>query len=294
MPTPETILQLLMVICCGFAVGGLAGMLGVGGSFLLVPMLHVLLRVPIDIAVGSTACQMLGPATTSLLARRIALEQFRLPLILTGGIFVGVMLGTGLLESAGELGHVRVGGRDVSAAELLVMIVYLILLTGIGVFSLFEVHRQKQGRMLPRGFLARVPFPPVDEFPELGVGQFSIPVLSLFGLVMGLTAGLLGISGAILLLPGMIYLLGIRSRNAILASLVVVWITSLHATVFHAWHDNVDLNLAVALMFGGTIGARLGSDLSTRLQGQSIRSSLGWLSLLAASLIVFRLVDLLG
>lgn len=294
MLTPETVFNLLLVVGCGFFVGGLAGMLGVGGSFLLVPMLHVLLGVPIEIAVGSTACQMLGPATTSLLARRISVEQFRLPLILTGGIFVGVMLGTTYLEAAGEFGAVHIGSRQVPAVDLLVMTVYLVLLTGIGTFSLFEVHRQKQGRMLPRGILGRVSLPPIDTFPELGVGRFSIPVLSLFGLMMGLTAGLLGISGAIVLLPGMIYLLGIRSKNAILACLVVVWITSLHATIFHAWHDNVDLKLAVALMFGGTIGARLGSDFSNRLQGQSIRTSLGWLSLLAASLVVFRLWRLLS
>jgi uncharacterized membrane protein YfcA len=292
--TLESAFNLLLVVCCGFVVGGLAGMLGVGGSFLLVPMLHVLLGVPIETAVGSTACQLLGPATTSLLARRISLEQFRLPLILAGGIFVGVMIGTMFLEAAGAFGQLQVGGRSVPAVDLLVMSVYLFLLTGIGSFSLFEVHRQKQGRMLPRGFLARVSLPPVDVFPELGVGQFSIPVLSLFGLMMGLTAGLLGISGAILLLPGMIYLLGIRSKNAILASLVVVWITSLQATLFHAWHENVDLYLAVALMFGGTIGARLGSELSNRLQGQSIRTSLGWLALLAAALVVFRLWRLLA
>lgn len=294
MLTPETVFNLLLVVGCGFFVGGLAGMLGVGGSFLLVPILHVVLDIPIEIAVGSTACQLLGPATTSLLARRIAVEQFRLPLILTGGIFVGVMIGTHFLESAGAFGEVTVGTKQVPAADLLIMAAYLFLLTGIGSFSLFEVHRQKQGRMLPRGFLARVPLPPFDVFPELGVGKFSIPVLSLFGLMMGLTAGLLGISGAILLLPGMIYLLGIRSKNAILASLVVVWITSLHATIFHAWHDNVDLKLAVALMFGGTIGARLGSEFSSRLQGQSIRTSLGWLALLAAALVVFRLWRLLG
>ncbi len=294
MLTPETVFNLLLVVGCGFFVGGLAGMLGVGGSFLLVPILHVVLDIPIEIAVGSTACQLLGPATTSLLARRIAVEQFRLPLILTGGIFVGVMIGTHFLESAGELSEVSVGTRLVPAADLLIMAAYFFLLTCIGTFSLFEVHRQKQGRMLPRGILARVPLPPFDVFPELGVGKFSIPVLSLFGLMMGLTAGLLGISGAILLLPGMIYLLGIRAKNAILAALVVVWFTSLQATIVHAWHDNVDLNLAVALMFGGTIGARIGSDFSNRLEGQSIRTSLGWLALLAAALVTFRLWRLLG
>ena len=76
--------ELLLVVLCGFGVGWLAGLLGVGGSFLLVPILHVVLGIPIDKAVGSTACQLLGPATAAVLARKLRREQLRLPLILGG------------------------------------------------------------------------------------------------------------------------------------------------------------------------------------------------------------------
>lgn len=285
--------ELLLVVLCGFGVGWLAGLLGVGGSFLLVPILHVLLDVPIEKAVGSTACQLLGPATAAVLARSLKREQLRLPLILAGGIVMGVLVGTSLLSQAGDLGTVVFNGRSVPADELLVLGVYLVLLVGIGSFALFEVWQLKRGRKIPRGTLARVRIAPIDSFPELETGELSIPVLSMFGFVTGLMAGLLGISGGLILIPGLIYLLGVNSRQAILASLVVVWMTSLHGTIFHALHGNVDLGLVCCLMFGGTIGARMSSEFGKQLKGHSIRTSIGWLSLLAAAIVLFQLVALL-
>jgi len=293
-PVLDSPLTLLLVTGCGFLVGGMAGMLGVGGSFLLVPLLHVLLDVPVKTAVGSTACQMLGPATAAILARKISRDQLRLPLILTGGLITGVLLGTMLLQASSDLGTVTVGGRTVPASELLVMTLYLLLLGGLGLFALYEVRQQKRGRTIPRGLLNRLRIPPLDTFDEREGAQLSIPVLSLFGLVTGIIGGLLGISGAMIMIPGLVYLLGIRSRKAILVSLVVVWITSFYATLLHAWHGNVHLPLAVALMFGGTVGARLGSDLSLKLQGPSLRRSIGWLALAAAALVAFRLVQMLS
>jgi uncharacterized membrane protein YfcA len=285
--------ELLLVVGCGFVVGGLSGIFGVGGSFLLVPILHVVLGIPIEIAVGSTACQVLGPSTAALLARSVTRVQLRLPLIITGGIIMGVLLGTLILNAAGQLGKIQINDRAVAASELLVLGTYLVMLLGIGSFSLYEVRRQLAGRPVARGALAKIAIPPVDTFSELGVGTLSIPVLALFGFVTGVTAGMLGISGALLLIPGLVYLLGIRSRKAILASLIVVWITSFLATIFHAWQGNVDLALTISLMFGGTIGARLGSDLSNRLQTRSLRSGIGWLSLFAAGLVLFQLYQLL-
>jgi uncharacterized protein len=284
---------LLLVVLCGFGVGCLAGLLGVGGSFLLVPILHVVLGVPIETAVGSTACQLLGPSTAAVLARKLTLKQLRLPLILAGGILVGVILGTSMLQEAGQFDDILINGRLVPANELLVLSVYLLLLTTIGVFALFEVWQHNRGRTIPRGSLARLKIGPIDSFSELENGTVSIAVLSMFGLVTGLTAGLLGISGGLILIPGLIYLLGMKSRQAILVSLIVVWITSLQGAIFHALHENVNLKLVCALMFGGTIGARLSSEFGAKLKGPSIRQSIGWLSLVAAGLVLFQLVRLL-
>ena len=206
---------------------------------------------------------------------------------------MGILVGTGLLESASQIGKIEWRGRTIEAVDLLVMSTYLVMLTGIGSFALYEVHREQHGRKIRRGTLARLRIPPIDTVEELSTGSLSIPVLSMFGLVSGLTAGLMGISGALILIPGMVYLLGIRSKQAILASLVVVWITSFLATIVHAWRGNVDLALALALMSGGTIGARLGSELGQRLKGPSLRRCIGWLALGAAVLVLCRLIRLI-
>lgn len=288
------VLDLLLVLCCGFVVGGLAGLVGIGGSFLLVPILTIVLRHPVDKAVGSTLCQLLGPATAALLTRKLTREQLRLPLILTGGVITGILLGIWMKQEAGDISTVTVNNREVPAEDLLVHSAYFCLLTVIGLFGLYEVHRDKIGRRIPRGALARVRIPPLDTFPELDAGELSIPVLSLFGLVSGLASGLLGISGALILVPGFVYLLGIRAKQAILASLVVVWITAFFGTIGYAWVGSVDLNLAFALMLGGTIGARLGSELNCKLKGQALRACIGWSALCAAVLVSVRLFELLG
>jgi uncharacterized membrane protein YfcA len=287
-------LELSLATGCGFIVGAIAGMLGIGGSFLLVPILHVLLGVPIKIAVGSTSCQLLGPSTTSILARKLKREQLRFPLILTGGLVVGALVGTWLLEEAEALGDTVINGQSVSIVRLAVLSVYLVMLVSMGSFAVFEAWRQKQGRPIRRGWLTGVRIKPIDSFDEMEVGEMSIPMLSMFGLVTGLTAGLLGISGGLFLIPGLVYLMGIQAKHAIKASLVVIWIVSVVATSFHAWHGNVNLPLALALMFGGTIGAQIGSEWSNRLKGPALRSSLGWLTLFAAVLVMYDLLRLTG
>lgn len=283
-----------MAMGCGFIVGWIAGLLGIGGSFLLVPILHVVLGVPIKIAVGSTSCQLLGPSTTSILARKLKRTQLRFPLILTGGLIVGVCVGTSILEHAEQLGETVFNGQSISVVRLTVLGVYFLMLVSMGTFAVYEANRQRQGKPIRRGWLTGLRVPPIDKFEEMGAGELSIPVLSLFGLAMGFAAGLLGISGGLFLIPGLVYFMGIRSKHAINASLMVIWIVSLAATSFHGWHGNVNLPLAISLMFGGTIGAQFGTQWSYRLKGQALRSSLGWLTLFAATLVLYDLLKMTG
>ena len=86
----SSVSMLVPVTLAGAAVGVVAGLFGVGGGFLLVPVLNIVLRIPMELAVGAGACQVLGPATTSLLARRVAREHLRLPLTIAGGLFRGL------------------------------------------------------------------------------------------------------------------------------------------------------------------------------------------------------------
>lgn len=288
-------LDLLWTALAGLAVGFLSGVFGLGGGFLIVPVLHVFLGIPIRLAVGAAACQVLGPSTTSLLARRTEASHFRLPLVVAGGQAVGTVIGATVLHRAGNFGPdglVELFGYTVPLVDIVVLSFYLLVLAGIGLFALWE---SRVGRMKPSdegSWLMRLRFPPYCEFSDCGNGTVSIPLLAWFGTVIGFVSGLLGISGGLLLLPGLIYLWGMPTQLAIRNSLVMVWIGAIPATITHAMHGNVDLRLVMALLIGGTIGAQLGTEFGQRASGIHLRRQFGWLLLATAAIVACRLVSL--
>ena len=274
----------------GAGVGAVSGLFGVGGGFLLVPVLNILLGIPMQVAVGCGVCQVLGPATTSMLARDIRREHLRLPLIISGGLMLGILAGAMLLRRAKETGVLETGGVEIPLADLAVLGSYLLLLSGLAAFAFWEAYRLKRNRPFPRGWMIKLAIPPFAKLSELDGQPVSVPVLCWFGLIVGFTSGLLGISGGLLLLPGFVFMLGIRTHKAVLSSLVIVWGVSVGSTAVHAWLGNVDLQLVIALLVGGTFGARIGSDFGQRLEGPQVRYAFGWFLLAAAGLIAGRFV----
>ncbi len=280
----------LLAMMLNGMIGFLSGVFGFGGGFLLVPVLNVVLGIPMTYAAGASACQVLGPATTALLARNIEPYRFRLPLIITGGLLVGASAGAWGLHVLSHQAKTSIAGRSLSTVDVVVLVIYLGLLSFLGLFSLYEAYRQDQNRPLSRGWLARCQCPPVAEFSEFDGKTQSIVVLSWFGVVVGFSAGLLGNSGGVLLLPGLVYLLGMRTQEAVKSSLGIVWVLSIISTTAHAWLGHVDMRLVGALLIGGTFGARWGSEVGLQLHGSQLRRWFGWLMLLTCLLIVFRLV----
>jgi uncharacterized protein len=295
MPDPLSPFELVLVALSGGAVGIVAGVFGVGGGFLLVPVLNVLLGVPIEFAVGAGACQALGPATTSLLYRGVDRHVLRFPLVMLGGLVAGVVAGGMTLDWAS---HLVQPASSVPGAprfvERLVLWVYLALLLGLGLFATWESWRTSRGNPFSRGWLRAIALPPYARFPEMALPRLSIPVLAWFGLGVGFVSGLIGISGGLLLLPGLVYLFGVPAQESVRCSLVVVWLVSAQATGLHAWNGFVDLWLVSALLLGGTIGARLGSEAGSRLGGARLRQRFGWLLLGAAAMVVWKMAQIGG
>lgn len=287
------LIDFLLISSAGGLIGFLAGMFGVGGGFLLVPILNIVLGVPMELAVGASACQVLGPATTSLLARKIKVRDLFFPLVITGGLLLGVIAGTSILEHAKDLAEFSINGKKIIVAEFVVLVIYFLMLLGLGILSLRSARRS-DAELSSALLKDRLQIPPLARFPNLFEGSLSIPVIAWFGLGLGLISGLLGISGGILLLPMLIFGLGIPTHRAISCSLVIVWIVAFQSTVAHAWHGNVSIVIVVALLLGGTVGARLGSDLNARLKGLQLRQQFGWLLLSVALMIGVRLVFLLA
>lgn len=288
-----SILEFIVIVATGGGIGWLAGLFGVGGGFLIVPILVIVLGIPVEFAVGASACQVLGPATTALLARRVKLPAFNFPLTLAGGLFLGVTLGTFAFRKLDEIGVVELFGREVSPAQISVLTIYLLVMLIVGVFSIWETSRSKTGNPISTGWLADWKLPPLVSFREFEGERMSLPIICWFGLGTGFLSGLLGMSGGLILIPGMIYLLGMRVEKAILPTLIIVWIISFQATIVHAWNGYVDLKLVSALLLGGTLGAQLGARTGQQWGGTKLRERFGWLLLVSACLIAYKLVRLL-
>jgi len=268
-----------VLLLAGSGVGVVAGLFGVGGSFLLVPILSLTLQVPIEVLVGSCACQVLGPATTACMSYRWRLHDLRIPLILMGGIVAGTILGADWLAQARS----QWGEPQLAA---LVQGCYLYLMWGLGLFSLWESQQHRRGKWVPIGVL-NFPWlkPTCSVFGRNRMQQISLISLSGFGLLVGMMSGFLGLSGGVVLVPGLHFLFGIPTKRSARLSMLLVGMIAIQATCIHASYNRIDLGLVALLLVGGTVGAQIGTQLAERTTGGGLRERFAWLLLIAAALL---------
>src|SRR5687768_8767103 len=261
----------LFIIALGFLVGVLSGMFGVGGGFLTTPLL-MFYGIPPPIAVASAASQISGASVSGVMVhlRRGGVDFKMGAVVIVGGLF-GALAGAGLfrmLQASGQIDQV-IGS------------LYVLLLGSIG------------GLMLKDALVALgyVPEPPSDDRPRHNRWVASLPlrwrfytsglyVSPLAPLALGFVAGvltmLLGIGGGFILIPAMIYLLGMAARVVIGTSLVMILAVSAAATLIHdLTTQSVDVVLAALLLLGGVVGAQYGAVLTARLKPDLLRLSLG-------------------
>jgi hypothetical protein len=282
--------QLLGGLVISLSAGILTGLFGVGGGFLITPMLNILLGMAMPLAVGTGTLNILGTTTSSLYWRRKShLADYKLAAVLFGGNAVGAYAGTETLERLRLQGDLVINGSSVAAADLYTLIVYAVVLGAIFVWMFLETRRPA-GPTLRVGLFARIRIPPYAGFDSLEGPPLSIPVLSYFGLVLGFLTGLLGVGGGVILLPALVYLVGMRTHAAIVTSSVMVWLTSLVACINHAAVGNVDLPLLLMLLVGGTIGAQAGLSVCDRLSGARLRRYFSYVVLGVVIMVLVRLL----
>lgn len=264
-------MSLLALALVGVGVGYVAGMFGVGGGFMLTPILISVFRVPAPVAVGSALCQTCGTAIASFLKyRHLRRGEPRIDLVMIGGSLIGVDAGTRILNALAERASIVVNGRSIPAATLVVDLMFILLLTFVTAYVARDAFRKRvadslrEDASVPGPLVTRVRVPPFIDLPRVGLRRVSVPMMSYIGFVLGVASGLMGIGGGVLFMPVLLYGFGMSMRNAAGTGILLLLVTSVIGTVEQAARGYVSLQLAMAVLVGSSIGTQLGA-LSTHV-----------------------------
>ena len=255
----------------GVGIGLVAGLFGVGGGFLLVPLLHVFLGVPLVAAVGVALCQTIATALGSFLRyRKLGHAESRFDLMLLGGSVLGVHAGKRALEYFSASGLIQIGSTSIPTHRVIITGLYVLLFSVLS-FFLWTKSAEATGKVGP---FCRVSIPPYTRLPVAGVERVSGPFVGTIGFINGMLAGLLGIGGGICLVPIMLYGFGFDIRKVAGTGIVVVLVVALVGTFQYASAGHVHLGLAMTLMIGSGIAAQIGAGLTSSLSPRLLRKGL--------------------
>lgn len=288
LPIAEMSVSVFLFMGMGAAVGFLSGMFGVGGGFLMTPLL-ILSGIPSPIAVGTEAAQIVASSVSGALAqwRRKNIDIKMGTVLLTGGL-VGSVLG---VQTVSVL-------RRTGQFDLVITLCYVTLLGVVGALMMIEslttIRKTQSGK--PAGlkksgqhsWIHGLPFK--TRFPRSKLYISVIPPV-LIGLFIGFLSGIMGVGGGFILVPAMIYLLKMPTNVVVGTSLYQIMFVTAATTVMQAWWNfTVDIVLAIILMVGGVIGAQLGAAAGAKLKGEQLRFLMAGLVLLVAIRMAYQLV----
>lgn len=285
LPIAEMSVDALLLLGIGFGVGWLSGLFGVGGGFLLTPLL-ILIGIPSPVAVASGANQTLGASVSGLIAQwRRGNVDPRVGVVLLIGGLLGSLSGVQLFAALRRMGQV----------DLAVALFYVVVLGTVGMLMVREsvraIIRRKRGAVQKHRehtWLHGLPFK--MRFRKSRLYISVIPVL-MVGFSIGVLSAVMGVGGGFMLVPAMIYLLGIPTSVVIGTSLFQVVFVSANVTLLQAWQvGSVDIVLTMLLLAGGVAGAQFGAAMGQKLRGEETRALLG---LLVLSVAAALLIDLL-
>jgi uncharacterized membrane protein YfcA len=286
LPIAGLSIDIFLLFGLGGAVGILSGMFGVGGGFLLTPML-IFIGVPAPVAVGSDVCEVLGASVSGLLAHwRRGNVDFRMGGVLLGGGLIGSTLGALAFKLL----------RNVGQIDLTISLAYVAFLGMIGAFmavesgrALLRYRRGAPPRPRRRRHLWVHKLPLKVRFRRSRLYISAIPPFAI-GLVVGVLAAILGIGGGFVMVPAMIYLLGMPTAVVVGTSLFQIVFVTANVTFLHAVNtQTVDVILALVLLVGAAVGAQLGARIVTLLRAEQLRGLLALLVLAVAVRLAYAL-----
>lgn len=288
-PIARMPISIFAIAGLGGSVGLLSGLFGVGGGFLMTPLL-MMMGVPPAVAVASDTNQIVAASTSGAIAHSKSKNvDFKLGFIILVGGLMGGSLGTLLVKMLRSLGNF----------DFVLKAAYVVMLLLVGGFMFLESLNSlkkkpantqaavKKDSRLNR-FMGSLPLK--MNFEVSGI-ESSIITLFALGLMIGVLSALMGVGGGFVMLPIMIYLIGIPTHKAVGTSIFVVIFTAINVTIAQSViNHTVDLLLAIVLLVGSSIGAQFGALLGKKLKGEQLRVAFSVIVLLV---MVKMLVDLL-
>ena len=265
LPIAEMAVPAEAVLLLGALVGFMSGVFGVGGGFLATPFM-MFMGVPPAIAVGTQANQLVSTSLSGVLGHlRHGNVDVKLAGVMLCGSTVGTVLGAMIFKLLQYIGQIN----------LVISILYVVLLGGMGLVMLFEGSRALLHKgpatdsilspLHDRPFFKSLPYKMLFPHSQLHISAM-LPIG--IGFMAGLIVSVIGIGGGFLIVPMMIYVLGMPTLLVAGTSLLQILVTTMMATILHATFNNsVDVILAVLLILGGMLGVELGLRVARRVSG---------------------------
>jgi uncharacterized membrane protein YfcA len=269
LPIAEMPVNIFLILFLGGITGVLSGMFGIGGGFLMTPFL-MLMGIPPAVAVSSSVNQMIGASFSGFIAHlRRKNVDIKIGSFLIAGGFIGSSLGVWLFARLKANGHI----------DLAISICYVIFLGSIGIFmaseSIKAIISKKKGIVnIPtdkKNWLLELPLPLITDFPHSNI-KVSAMLPLMVGMASGALSSIMGIGGGFILVPAMIYILGMPTSVVVGTSLFNTVFITANVTILQAISTHtVDAILAVLILTSGVIGAQFGARIGMKLPAEYLR-----------------------
>jgi uncharacterized membrane protein YfcA len=287
LPIAGNSVNVLLIFAMGGMVGILSGIFGVGGGFLMTPLL-IMAGIPPTVAAASDSNQIVGASTSGTLAHyRLGNVDFKMGVLLLIGGVVGGTLGVHIIKILRHLGN----------ADFLIKVTYVLMLGFVGFYMFVEsLQALKKDKVVPaakkESKYARLvnQLPWQMDFDKSGI-QLSILMPLVLGIFVGILAAIMGVGGGFIMVPVMVYLLRMPMHVVVGTSLFQILFTCINVTILQAYTNHtVDFVLALILLLGSTLGAQFGAKISKRLKGDQLKIFLASLVLLVMVKMLFDLL----
>ncbi|MDP6351765.1 MAG: sulfite exporter TauE/SafE family protein [Alphaproteobacteria bacterium] len=279
LPIAEMPVNILLLVGMGGAVGFLSGMFGVGGGFLMTPLL-IFIGIPPPVAVATEANQITAASVSGLLAHwRRGNVDFKMGGILVLGGFAGSALGVWVFRQL----------RDVGQIDVTISLAFVVFLGAIGTLMAVEsavamLRRRRGGRrrkLHQHNWLHGLPLKMRFRRSKLYISAW-LPLA--IGFLVGVLSAVMGVGGGFIMIPAMIYVLGMPTSVVVGTSLFQIIFVTANATILHAiTNQTVDVLLALLLLVGAVVGAQFGSRAGAWLRGEQLRGLLALLVILVCA-----------